>query len=132
MRPTAVVCDDDYAARQVAAFELRDAGYDVVAEVALATDLLAVVGALRPALVVVDVSLMGMTGIEAIPDIRRLSPASSVVVFSAFDSAREAALAAGADAVVDKTEVEDLAAVASRLLPTPPPADAAALGVSAA
>ena len=132
MKPTAVVCDDDYAARQVAAIEVREAGYEVVSEVALATDLLAVVGALRPSLVVVDVSLLGMSGIEAIPDIRRLSPDTSVVVFSAFDSAREAAMEAGADAVVDKTEVEKLGTVAAELLPIPPPADAIALGVPAA
>lgn len=115
MSATAVVCDDDYAARQVASFELREAGFEVVAEVALATDLLAVVGALRPDLVVVDVALMGMTGIEAIPDIRLLSPGTAVVVFSAFDTAREAAEAAGADGVVDKTEVARLAGVASAL-----------------
>ena len=132
MKPTAVVCDDDYAARQVAAIEVREAGYEVVSEVALATDLLAVVAALRPDLVIVDVSLMGMTGIEAIPDIRRLSPETAVVVFSAFDGARESAMHAGADAVVDKTDVEELAVVAASLLPTPPSADAIALGVPAA
>ncbi|MBW3614911.1 MAG: response regulator transcription factor [Actinobacteria bacterium] len=114
-RPRALVCDDDPMVRRVVSGLLTGLGYDVVAEVDLATDALRVVELTKPDLVVLDVALMGLSGIEAIPSIRSSSPHSRVVVFSAFDTVRDDALAAGAVAVVDKTDAEGLEETLRRL-----------------
>ncbi len=63
-----------------------------------------VVRAERPDLVVIDLAMPVMDGIEALSHIRRVSPESRTVVLSAFDSERMAdrAKAAGADAYLQK------------------------------
>ena len=83
----------------------------MVAEVEMATDAVHVAEITRPDVVILDVALVGMTGIEAIPAVRAASPSALIVVFSAFDNVRAESLAAGADHVIDKTDVAALAEV---------------------
>lgn len=116
-QPRALVCDDDPMVRRVVSGLLTSLGYEVVAEVDLATDAVRVVELAKPDLVVLDVALMGLSGIEAIPTIRSISPDSRIVVFSAFDTVREDALAAGAVAVVDKSDPSALEEALRRLAP---------------
>lgn len=104
----AVVCDDDPIARRVVGSVLAANGYEIVAEVDLALDALRVAEMTRPDVVVVDVALMGMSGIDVIPALREAVPECAVIVFSAFDAAREEALSAGAAAVVDKAQPDQL------------------------
>ena len=100
----ALVCDDDPRVRHVVAGLLAAHDYEVVAEVEMATDALRVAEISRPDVVVIDVALMGMSGIEAIPALRDLAPDVVIIVFSSFDSARAEALGAGAFRVIDKTD----------------------------
>lgn len=111
----ALVCDDDPSIRRVVGALLAELGYEIVAEVDLATDAVEVASFTKPDVVVLDVALMGMSGIEAIPHLRAAAPASAIVVFSAFDCVRAEAMAAGACAVVDKTAPLDLDAALHRL-----------------
>lgn len=83
---------------------LEGVGAEVVAELDMAVDALRVAEMTQPDVVVLDIALVGMTGIEVIPGLKRAVPDCTVVVFSAFDAARRDALAAGADAVVDKSD----------------------------
>lgn len=106
----ALVCDDDPLTRRVVGDLLHDTGFDVVAELDVATAAIDVARSVRPAVVVLDVSLLGMTGIEALPALRAVAPDCAIVVYSSFDNARSEALAAGATAVVDKTRPDDLEA----------------------
>jgi DNA-binding NarL/FixJ family response regulator len=64
-------------------------------------------GDLRPGLVLLDHHMPGLTGLEALPEIRRASPVTTVVLYTADvdPQLREAALLAGAAAVLDKTTV---------------------------
>lgn len=104
----ALVCDDDPLTRQVVSDLLTDIGFRVVAELDVAPAVIDLAHIVHPDVIVLDVSLMGMTGIEALPALRAAAPGCAVIVYSSFDTARAEALQAGAVAVVDKTRPDDL------------------------
>jgi len=113
-RPRAVVCDDDRMARQVVAMVLADCGVDVVGEADNAAGVIELNAQLVPEFVILDTSLPGMSGLEAIPALRDANPKGRIVVCSAFDSG-QSAIDAGADAAVDKAEMSELEATVKRL-----------------
>ncbi len=98
-----VVVDDADAVRDLLSicFEMEDdlqivgTGDDGLEAVDLA-------GRLRPDVVVLDNQMPHLDGIDAIPLIRGVAPGARIVVFSACESAQEAALEAGAYAYVGK------------------------------
>ena len=87
---------------------LVEAGFDHVREATLATEAIALAELLQPDVVVLDLSLPGMSGLQAIPIVKLVSPRSAVVVFSAYDIWREAAVDAGAFEYVDKSDLPAL------------------------
>jgi DNA-binding NarL/FixJ family response regulator len=66
---------------------------------------------LNPDVIVLDITMPVMNGLEAAREIRRLAPRTKIVIFSMHDSARMAqeAKQAGADAYVTKSSgIEDI------------------------
>lgn len=59
--------------------------------------------ALNPDLVVIDLSMPIMSGIEATKELRRLCPATKIIIVSMYDSQENAAVKAGANAYVAKS-----------------------------
>ena len=59
---------------------------------------------LQPDVVLLDLAMPVMDGLQALPELRRLLPHGRLVVFSGFEeeSLARAALAAGADAYIEK------------------------------
>jgi CheY-like chemotaxis protein len=107
-RPSALVCDDDASLRGVIGHVVEDAGFEVIAEIDVATHLVAAVAAAKPDLVTLDLWLPGISGLDALREIRSVAPATRVVVFSAHDAWREDALALGADRFIEKPYFESL------------------------
>ncbi len=103
-RRTAIVCDDDPLMRAVFARLLGHAGHEVVGELDNAVDAIRVARLAHPDVVILDVSLHGMSGLYALPDLLEAAPGCRVVVRTAFDSARDQAESAGA-IVVDKADL---------------------------
>jgi len=110
-----VICDDDDMVGSVEARMLVGAGWQVVSVVSTALAAIEVTRQMRPNLVVTDLSMAGMSGIDAIGEL--VSAGATVVVCSAFPELRQRAIDAGASAVVDKAELLDLTEVADRLVP---------------
>ncbi len=84
---------------------------------------LALVAEHRPQVVLVDLNLPGMSGVEVMRRIRLISLASQLVVVSLYDTAahRASAMAVGAAAYVPKSDLtEKLHPILSRLLSRPP------------
>jgi DNA-binding NarL/FixJ family response regulator len=106
-----VVVDDEDDVRQLLKVRLeRDGGFEVVAEGGSAGEAVALCAAQRPHVVILDAGMPGGNGLLAVPDIRRASPATIVVIYTSDSTlaTRNEAEKAGAHAVVGKLDSLDL------------------------
>ncbi|MDF9717499.1 hybrid sensor histidine kinase/response regulator [Nocardioides sp. ChNu-153] len=99
-----VVVDDTPDLRNLLRLMLTRGGFEIVGEAVDGLDALAVVGRTQPDVVLLDIAMPRMDGIEALPQLRRASPGARIVAMSAFGAAHMAnrAVAAGADGYVEK------------------------------
>jgi DNA-binding NarL/FixJ family response regulator len=83
-------------------------GFEVVGEAASGEESLAVADAVRPQLVLMDVNLPGIDGLEATRVLRALPDAPVVLLLSTYDAAEGDAFAleSGAAGYVTKSELE--------------------------
>src|SRR4051794_5253602 len=98
------LCDDVEAFRALMRFTLaEDPEIEVVGEAGDGEAGVAGVAALQPDVVLLDLSMPRCDGMEAIPRMRRVSPATSIVALSGFDAERMAGavLKRGAHAYVE-------------------------------
>jgi signal transduction histidine kinase/DNA-binding response OmpR family regulator len=124
-----IVDDHDLVRRQVRSLLSDHPTFEVCGEAADGLDAIEKAKSLHPDLVLMDISMPRMNGIEATKVIRRELPAVDVIVVSQNDASvgREQALAAGAQTFVSKMklmdelipEVETLAANRSVASPAP-------------
>ena len=112
---TAVVCDDDVMTRRLVTRLLDDAGYKVLAELDTAVDAIEVARLSKPDVIVLDLSLPGVSGATAVPELRRVSPVSRIIVCTAFDGLAAEVPIEGVHAVVSKSELLSLAGVIDSL-----------------
>jgi len=102
---TVVVCDDQEAFRRVVAIVLGlETGIEVVGEAGNGREAVSLVEMLQPNVLLLDIAMPEMDGLEALPRIREASPATQVVMLTGLTSAsvRERAIAAGANAFIEK------------------------------
>jgi DNA-binding NarL/FixJ family response regulator len=78
-----LIVDDHPLTRSALGTLLRQQGFDVVGEAADGESAIALVGELAPDLVLLDLSLPGMNGLEALPRLRDAAPGAEVVVLTA-------------------------------------------------
>ncbi|MEA2655672.1 MAG: two-component system, NarL family, sensor histidine kinase BarA [Chloroflexota bacterium] len=118
---TVLVADDNDVAQRLCKRVLEKAGYTVL----IAADgLQAVDVALsrRPAMILMDVAMPGIDGIEAMKRIKEAIPDQPIVIASAHSMAsdRERFLAAGADDILSKPfRLADLVAIVAKLTAKP-------------
>ncbi|MEY2432349.1 MAG: two-component system, LytTR family, response regulator AlgR [Acidimicrobiaceae bacterium] len=103
--PSAVVCDDDLMSRQVVRGLLIDAGFEVIGEVDMAVAALDLVSVTRPDLLVLDVNMPGLSGLDIIRDVNERTPATRIIVISAYDVDHLDELELGVAAVLPKTDL---------------------------
>lgn len=109
--PRIAVVDDHVFMRDLISRQLMrsNSDYEVVAAVGTAADAITVCRKLRPSLLVLDINLPDRTGVSAVADIRRASPATRILLCTAFpreDWFAEASRC-GADGFVEKTNSWD-------------------------
>ena len=108
-----VIADDHKAFREgLASLLSEEDDIEIVGAACNGSEAAKLAGELNPDVLVTDVSMPGLSGIEAIREIRAASPKTAFVVLSAFsyDSYVVAAVDAGASAYLLKTQgVEEIA-----------------------
>ena len=108
MKRTAVICDDDPMARRVISGLAAGAGYEVLAEVDRAVTAVDMVEFHQPSVAVMDVSMPGMSGVEAMPLVRAACDDTRIILISSFDLVPRGSVPGGAYDVVDKADFEHL------------------------
>lgn len=106
MTERVLIVDDHPLTRDALAALLAQQGFDVVGEAAEGSDAIAKAGLLKPDIVLLDLTMPGMDGLTALPQIREIAPESEVVVLTASDSEENllAAIRSGASGYLLKTE----------------------------
>jgi DNA-binding NarL/FixJ family response regulator len=114
-----VVCDDQHSFREVVALVLGlESGLEVVGQAADGAEAIRVVERLRPDVLLLDIAMPVMDGLEALPHIRAAAPDTRVVMMSGLssDGIRQRALDAGAELFIEKgADVEQVAATIAGL-----------------
>jgi two-component system, response regulator PdtaR len=85
-RPRVLVVDDHAMLREALAELLDQAGFEVVGEAGDGADAVALTGQLEPDVVLMDLRMPGLSGLDAAPLIKEVCPATQVVLLSAFES----------------------------------------------
>ena len=104
-RITVLLCDDHKGFRTLLRYTVEeDPRLEVVGEACDGRSGIRAVAELRPDVLLLDISMPSLDGLEAIAEIRELAPRTRIVALSGFEAERmaEPALAAGADAYVEK------------------------------
>jgi PAS domain S-box-containing protein len=114
-----LVVDDNRVLRTLLRAQLGQIdGCEVVGEAADGEEAVTLAAALQPGIVLLDLSMPRMDGLQALPLILDAAPGTRVVVLSGFDQHRmqETVLAAGAACYVEKGLDLDLPALIDRVL----------------
>ncbi|MFZ0666561.1 MAG: response regulator [Acidimicrobiales bacterium] len=114
----AIVCERDPFTRHLITKVLQRHDIAVAAETGTATTMLSIVGTANPDIVVLDVGAEATSDTTTISEIGRLSPRTSVIVYSAYEASKKGVLAAGAAAFVLKPRIEELAQRIQQLNPS--------------
>jgi DNA-binding NarL/FixJ family response regulator len=89
-----VVCDDVPELRHLLREVLEEGGdMEVVGEAADGREAIEVIERLQPDVVVLDLSMPQLDGLEAIPIIHQVAPASEICIFSGFEEGKVAEIA---------------------------------------
>jgi len=102
------IIDDSEDVRAMLRFQFsQDERFSVVGEGGDGHEAIAVAERMRPDLMILDQMMPELTGLEAIPKIRRMSPETAIILYTAQDARGDyqAALAAGAIEVLEKIAV---------------------------
>ena len=100
-----VVCDDQAGFRELVSILIElEPDLELVGEAADGREVIEVVRSLRPDVLVLDIAMPEMDGIEALPHIREASPETQVVVVTGYaaDTVRQRALDSGARFFIEK------------------------------
>lgn len=100
---TALVCDHDHLVLRATSALLEELGFEILGDAHNAVEAIREAEFLKPSLVVMTHEQVGISGLEALPDLRRIDPAPEVVLI-AIDGHRihDATREAGGFEVVDQ------------------------------
>ena len=113
-----LVVDDEESLRRVTQMQLEELGYDVTTA-ADGSEAIELAGEVRPALVITDLKMPGVSGLEALKQIRGEHPETIVIVITAFgtvETAVEAMKAGAYDYITKPIDYEQLGLIVNRAM----------------
>ncbi len=119
-----LICDDNEAVRALVEMIVDEAvGLTVVGEAADGNEAIVEATRLQPDVIILDLAMPKLSGLDAIPALRRIAPAAQIIVFSGFAGAvvAEQVLALGAVRYLEKGASPDtIVATIEQALAAPP------------
>jgi CheY-like chemotaxis protein len=115
-----LIVDDSHIIRELLRKQLEThAGWEVCGESANGQEAIELADGLKPDLIVLDLSMPVMNGLQAAPVLKKMLPSTPIVMFTAFetDNLRELALAAGVTVLVNKSKPAALLDAIQSLFP---------------
>ena len=106
-----LICDDNEAVRALVGLIVENAdGLTVLGEAADGNEAIVEAARLQPDVIVLDLAMPNLSGLEAIPALRLNAPSAQIIVFSGFasGSVAEQVLALGAACYLEKGADPDL------------------------
>ena len=100
-----LICDDNDAIRMLLdAIVANEPGLQVVGEAADGNEAIVETIALQPDVILLDLAMPKRSGLDALPELRRVAPNARIVVLSGFASANvaEEVIALGATSYIEK------------------------------
>jgi YesN/AraC family two-component response regulator len=82
-KPSVLVVDDDHMMREMLKLILHSDDYQVLGEAANGKNAITLCTNLKPGLVLLDINMPEMDGLQALEEIRKISPATKVIMVSA-------------------------------------------------
>lgn len=82
-KPSVLVVDDDHMMREMLKLILHSDDYQVLGEAANGKTAIALCASLKPGLVLLDINMPEMDGLQALEEICKISPATKVMMVSA-------------------------------------------------
>ena len=120
MARTILVADDNPLMRKILCevFEAQE-DYDICAEATNGQEAIDLALKHRPELIILDLSMPVMNGVEASIELKRIMPTVPIILFSQYADLGNSLRAAGllVDRVVSKTDVRDLIGHVRSLIP---------------
>ena len=115
---TVLLVDDSAIVRKFLRQIFQSEGFEVCGEAANGAEAIDLAMKFKPDLIIMDLSMPQMNGIQAAPVLRRILPNTPIVLFSMFadNVLANDALRAGFSAVVPKSDINTLIAVAQAQL----------------
>jgi DNA-binding NtrC family response regulator len=113
-----LVVDDDESLRTITQLQLEEAGYEVLTS-SNGNDALTVIDEEGPALVITDLKMPGLSGLEVLTKVRESYPHTTVLMITAFGTVQTAveAMKAGAyDYITKPIDYEELVLVVNRAM----------------
>jgi CheY-like chemotaxis protein len=110
VRKRILVVDDSADVRRNLCQILIDSGWEVCGEAENGREAIEKASKLRPDIIILDLSMPVMNGLDAARELRKLLPSAQLFLFSAFhtEHLEEIARSAGIDAYIPKPDVETL------------------------
>lgn len=82
-KPSVVVVDDDSLMREMLKTILRSEDYPVIGEASNGQEAIELCARLKPGLILLDINMPRMDGLQALAEIHKISPATKVLMVSA-------------------------------------------------
>jgi DNA-binding NtrC family response regulator len=118
MKPIILIIDDDTSLRRVLEYNLHEAGY-AVATAASGEEGLVLFDELSPALVITDMKMPGMDGVQVLKEVKERAPETLVIMITAFgtvDIAVEAMKAGAYDYITKPFNRDELRLTVAKAL----------------